>query len=150
MKNLSSFICGIIFGIALSLSGMTDPMVVLGFLDLFGHWNPSLIFVMATAVPTTFIGYRCITKRVLTKRGHPIYSTAFYLPQKKHIDKKLILGAALFGAGWGLSGLCPGPAIASLSSLQPKVFIFVLFMIFGMLAANDKSTVSSHQHPKVR
>jgi len=129
MQNLFSLVCGILFGVGLSLSGMTDPLVVLGFLDLFGSWNPSLIFVMASAVPTTFIGYR-----IVMKREQPLCSSQFYLPEKVSIDKSLIIGAVLFGTGWGLLGLCPGPAIASLSSLQPKVFGFVLFMIFGMFA----------------
>lgn len=129
MRNLFSLVCGILFGVGLSLSGMTDPLVVLGFLDLFGSWNPSLIFVMASAVPTTFIGYR-----IVMKREQPLCSSQFYLPEKVSIDKRLILGAVLFGTGWGLLGLCPGPAIASLSSLQPKIFGFVFSMILGMFA----------------
>ncbi len=129
MKNLFSLTCGILFGIGLSLSGMTNPQVVLGFLDLFGNWNPMLIFVMASAVPITFIGYRI----VLSRKQQPLCDNEFYLPVKKSIDGKLILGAVIFGTGWGLSGLCPGPAVASLSSLQPKVFGFVLAMIMGMV-----------------
>ncbi len=127
MQNLFSLACGLLFGIGLSLSGMTDPQVVLGFLDLFGSWNPALIFVMASAVPVTFIGYRFVLKR-----QQPLCDREFHLPANKSIDKKLIIGAVLFGTGWGILGLCPGPAVASLSSLQPKVFGFVFFMILGM------------------
>lgn len=131
MKNLFSLACGILFGIGLSLSGMTDPQVVLGFLDLFGQWNPALMFTMASAVPTTFIGYHLIRKR-----NQPICDSEFHIPENRTVDKKLILGALLFGTGWGLLGLCPGPAIASLSSLQPKVIGFVVFMMIGMFLAN--------------
>lgn len=131
MKNIYSLICGILFGVGLSLSGMTDPQIVLGFLDLFGSWNPALIFVMASAVPTTFIGYR-----IVLKRQQPMCDKAFYLPVNTSINKKLIIGAVLFGTGWGLLGLCPGPAVASLLYLQPKVFGFVLFMILGMLVVD--------------
>lgn len=127
MKNLLSLVCGILFGVGLSLSGMTDPKVVLGFLDFFGSWNPALIFVMASAVPITFIGYR-----IVLKRQRPMCDKEFHLPVNMSIDKELVLGAAFFGIGWGLLGLCPGPAIASLSSLQPKVLAFVLFTILGM------------------
>jgi len=110
---------------------MTDPKIVQDFLDISGQWNSSLLFVMAASVLTTFIGYR-----YAMKREKPIFSNQFYLPEGKKIDKQLILGALLFGIGWGLVGLCPGPVIASISSLQPKILVFLLFMILGMFFAN--------------
>lgn len=128
MKNLVALVCGILFGVGLSLSGMTNPNIVLGFLDLFGHWNPALIFVMGSAVPITFLGYRLVKKV-----NAPLCDSQFHLPTNNRIDKKLVIGALLFGVGWGLLGLCPGPAIASLAFLQPKIIVFVICMTLGML-----------------
>jgi len=141
MHPLFVLICGMLFGIGLSLSGMTDPQVVLDFLDLFGDWNPSLLVVMATAVPTVFIGYRMIIRR-----ERPLYGNQFHWPTSVVIDRKLVVGAILFGIGWGLLGLCPGPAVASLLSFQPKVFLFVLFMIIGMLSVRVVTTLSRSEY----
>lgn len=129
MRLLLPLLSGILFGIGLTLSGMIDPMVVLGFLDLAGQWNPALIFVMASAIPVTLVGYRLVLKR-----RQPLFDSEFHLPTNPMIDRPLLMGAAIFGIGWGLIGLCPGPAIASISSGQPKVFLFLLSMMVGMLA----------------
>ncbi|MEI6984914.1 MAG: DUF6691 family protein [Rhodospirillaceae bacterium] len=118
---------GLLFGFGLALSGMTDPLVVTGFLDLAGAWNPALAFVMAGALTVTAVGYR-----VIFKRGRPLWTDSFTLPTRTAIDARLILGAVLFGIGWGLSGYCPGPALASLSAATPGVAAFVTAMIIGL------------------
>jgi hypothetical protein len=123
----NAFGCGLLFGFGLALSGMLDPARVRGFLDIFGAWDPSLAFVLAGAVMTTFIGVR-VSKRLAS----PALAPRFDLPAKSHIDAELILGAAIFGVGWGIAGLCPGPAIASLSlGLWPTI-VFTAAMIIGM------------------
>lgn len=119
---------GLLFGFGLALGGMTDPAVVLAFLDVTGHWNPQLLFVMGAAVPVTFVGYR------LVLRHRPFCAPEFTLPTATRIDARLLGGAALFGLGWGLAGYCPGPAIASLGSGQAGVLLFVAAMLAGMAA----------------
>ena len=121
---------GLLFGIGLALAGMTDPAVVQGFLDLAGRWNPALLFVMAGAVSVTFVGYR-----LAFARGAPLLAPHFLLPATAHIDAPLVIGAALFGLGWGLAGYCPGPAVASLASGNFDVLLCVIFMVIGMLLA---------------
>lgn len=127
---LAALAAGLLFGIGLALAGMTDPSVVLGFLDLFGRWNPALLFVMGGAVTVTFIGYRLVFAR-----GAPLLAPRFMVPALTHIDAPLAAGAALFGVGWGLAGYCPGPVIASLVSLNTDVLLFAAAMALGMLAA---------------
>jgi uncharacterized membrane protein YedE/YeeE len=126
MKNILAFISGSIFGLGLTISSMTNPDKVLGFLDLFNNWDPSLAFVMGGAIiitaPMLFI---------LTKNKNLILSKEIHLPTNKEIDKKLIIGSLIFGAGWGLVGLCPGPAISSLALLELPSIIFVIFMFIG-------------------
>lgn len=126
MKNILSFISGSIFGLGLTISSMTNPDKVLGFLDLFNNWDPSLAFVMGGAIiitaPMLFI---------LTKNKNLILSKEIHLPTNKEIDKKLIIGSLIFGAGWGLVGLCPGPAISSLALIEVPSIIFVIFMFIG-------------------
>jgi len=126
MKNILAFISGSIFGLGLTISSMTNPDKVLGFLDLFNNWDPSLAFVMGGAIiitaPMLFI---------LTKNKNLILSKEIYLPTNKEIDKKLIIGSLIFGAGWGLVGLCPGPAISSLALIEVPSIIFVIFMFIG-------------------
>ena len=121
---------GLIFGIGLVISGMTNPAKVLNFLDVAGTWDPSLAFVMGGAVLTTAIGYRF----ALAQSG-PILAMRFSLPTATMPDARLILGAALFGIGWGLAGLCPGPALASLASGTGPVLTFCLAMFGGMWLA---------------
>lgn len=120
-------LCGILFGGGLSVSGMTDQNKIIGFLDLFGQWDPTLIFVMAGGVGVTFFGYR-----VILKQKSPLWGDKFLLPTSSSIDKNLILGSVLFGIGWGLYGYCPGPAIASLAYLNWETLLFVVAMIAGM------------------
>ncbi len=127
---LAALAAGLLFGIGLALAGMTDPSVVLGFLDLAGRWNPALLFVMGGAVTVTFIGYR-----LAFARGAPLFAPRFMLPALAHIDAPLVVGAALFGLGWGLAGYCPGPVLASLVSLNTGVLLFVVAMAVGMLLA---------------
>lgn len=127
MKGFISFIVGFLFALGLGYSGMTQAHIVKGFLDVAGNWNPSLIGVMLGAIGVHFIIYFLIKKR-----KSPFLDSQFHLPTKNQIDKKLIIGAALFGAGWGWAGICPGPAIVSLASGNMSIIIFVLFMILGM------------------
>jgi len=131
---LVSFISGLIFALGLGLSGMVLPEKVLGFLDVFenwGNWDPSLIFVMLGAMLIHMISYYWIKK--IKKMPYPILSQEWHLPTKKEITPSLLVGSVLFGIGWGLVGLCPGPALVSLSKGQVEIFIFVANMIFGMI-----------------
>lgn len=126
MKMLMALCVGLLFGFGLSLGGMTQPAVVLGFLDIFGHWNPRLAFVMGGAVLTTMIGFRLVWRR-----SRPLFDEKFQLPTAKDLDVRLVAGSATFGIGWGLGGYCPGPALASLSSGALPVFVLVGTMILG-------------------
>ena len=129
MKNrLSEFAVGLIFGIGLIVSGMTDPGKVLGFLDLFGAWDPSLAFVMGGAILLGVFGFALANKRTTTFLGG-----ALHLPTSREIDRRLVVGSLAFGVGWGLAGFCPGPAIVSLGMGEPKAAVFVVAMIAGML-----------------
>jgi len=130
MRTISILIAGALFGAGVTLSGMVNPMKVLNFMDLFGVFDPTLIFVMTAGLLVTLIGYRLVFTR-----EKPLFDTSFHLPAKDIIDARLIGGAALFGLGWGLSGFCPGPAIASLVFGQVESFFFVAAMAAGMLAA---------------
>ena len=130
MRILISAIAGLVFGLGLIISGMSDPAKVQNFLDLFGIWDPSLAFVMAGAIAVTFVGYRAAFGR-----GSPLLADAVSLPTKTAIDAPLVIGAALFGVGWGLSGFCPGPAIVSLPLLATGTLVFVPAMLVGMLLA---------------
>ncbi len=126
--RLIEFFVGLLFGFGLLLSGMTDPGKVIGFLDVFGNWDPSLAFVMAGAIAIGLFAFALAKKKTSTFLG-----TELHLPKYNKIDKPLLVGALLFGAGWGLAGFCPGPAIVSLASGQSKAAVFVIFMVFGML-----------------
>ena len=131
MIRLISLLSGIIFGLGLTISGMVNPQKVLGFLNIFDAWDPSLIFVMVGAI-IIFAPLHYIFK----KKSRPILAKNFISIQNKNIDKKLLIGSGLFGVGWGLAGLCPGPAIASISFFNPSSLIFVLFMFVGFFIAN--------------
>lgn len=126
MKMLVALFVGLLFGFGLSLGGMTQPAVVLGFLDIFGHWNPQLVFVMAGAAVTTGVGYRLVWRR-----SRPLLELTFQLPTAVHFDARLIGGSALFGIGWGIAGYCPGPALASLGAGALPVLVLVGTMIAG-------------------
>ncbi|MTD94221.1 YeeE/YedE family protein [Hyphomicrobium sp. xq] len=130
MRILVSAIAGLLFGLGLVVSGMADPAKVQNFLDPFGAWDPSLAFVMLGAIVVTFAGYR-----LAFRRGRPLLADTLSLPSKTDIDVRLLLGAGLFGIGWGLSGFCPGPAIVSLPLLATGTLVFVPAMLTGMLLA---------------
>lgn len=127
IDTLSSFIVGLIFGIGLIFAGMTDPSKVIGFLDIAGNWDPSLAFVMGGAILVGVVAFRFANKRTANFIGG-----AMHMPTKNDIDRRLVLGSLLFGAGWGMAGFCPGPAITSLGTGNPKAVIFVIAMIAGM------------------
>lgn len=127
MQVLTSFLCGLVFGCGLVISGMTQPSKVLGFLDILGHWDPTLAFVMAGALAMSGAGY------ALARRfRRPMFAAQYLWPTRSDIDRSLVAGAMLFGIGWGLVGLCPGPALENLAGLSPRVILFVLAMIAGM------------------
>jgi uncharacterized membrane protein YedE/YeeE len=126
--RLSEFFVGLLFGWGLLISGMTDPSKVIGFLDLAGSWDPSLAMVMGGAIAVGFFAFGTAKKRTSN-----FFGGALHLPTSSDIDKRLLLGSLLFGAGWGLAGFCPGPGIVSMADGQPKAVVFVAAMIAGML-----------------
>jgi uncharacterized protein len=128
MLPLASFVCGLLFGVGLLVSGMTQPAKVLGFLDVFGVWDPTLAFVMAAALLVSFVGFR-----VARQRAKPVLAVEQLWPTRTDIDPFLLIGSALFGVGWGLVGLCPGPALVNLATLMPQVVVFVLAMAAGLV-----------------
>lgn len=127
---LFSLGCGTLFGAGLVLSGMTQPAKVIGFLNVLGDWDPSLMFVMLGAIAVHALAYRLVPR---AKR--PLLADTFAIPSRRDIDLKLIVGALLFGAGWGLAGYCPGPALVALDTWRPSVIVFVLAMLTGTLLA---------------
>lgn len=127
MPIILSLLVGVIFGAGLALSDMVNPARVLNFFDVAGSWDPTLIFVMGGALATTTLGYRLVFARQA-----PLFGGTFHLPTQRQIDLPLVGGAAAFGLGWGLAGFCPGPALAALVSLEPKVWLFVIAMLAGM------------------
>ncbi len=129
MKTLAGFLCGLMFGVGLVVSGMSDPAKVLNFLDLFGAWDPSLAFVMGGAVLTSFVGYSYVLKR-----PSPVLSDVFHLPTKNDVDGQMLTGAALFGVGWGLGGFCPGPAFTALPLMSTGILAFLPALLIGMWA----------------
>ncbi len=132
MPVLASLLCGFIFGLGLVISQMVSPAKVLAFLDVFGipggTWDPSLAIVMAAGLAVAGAGYAVVRPRT------PIFDTQMRWPTASVIDRPLVAGAALFGIGWGLVGLCPGPAVANLATLSPGVIVFVVAMVIGMVA----------------
>lgn len=130
MKMLMGYIAGLLFGLGLAVSGMTDPARVLGFLDLAGQWDPTLMFVLGGAVVTSFFGYRLVFKR-----SAPMIGDRFQLPTRRDLDARLLAGSALFGIGWGLSGYCPGPAIASIGGISLPLAAMLISMVAGWFVA---------------
>ena len=128
MNAVAAFAAGLVFGIGLIVSGMTDPGKVIGFLDLAGRWDPSLAFVMAGAIAVGFLAFAFVRQRAQSLLGG-----AMHLPQRRDIDARLVGGSVVFGIGWGLGGFCPGPALVSLASGEAKAAVFVAAMLGGML-----------------
>ena len=126
----AAFAAGLVFGVGLLLSGMTDPGKVIGFLDLAGTWDPSLAFVMSGAIAVGFFAFR-----LAGRRGNAFLGGPMHLPNRRDIDSRLVGGSVLFGIGWGLGGFCPGPALVSFGSGQDKAAAFVVAMLAGMLLA---------------
>ncbi len=129
MNGLIALAAGLLFGFGLDLARMTDPQRVLGFLDVAGAWDPTLVFVLAGAVATATLGFRLFGGGPASWFGGPLR-----LPTRRDIDRPLILGAVLFGAGWGLAGYCPGPGLAAMVQLSADPVWFVLGLVVGMLA----------------
>jgi hypothetical protein len=127
MRSIAALAGGLIFGLGLAISQMVDPQKVLGFLDFTGDWDPSLVFVLGGAVVVTFIAFRLVLKR-----DTPVFANRFALPDKTDIDGPLIIGAVLFGVGWGLVGLCPGPAIGALAYGMEESAWFVVALLAGL------------------
>jgi len=131
IKNIVALISGLLFGAGLAIADMNNPNKVLDFLDVTGSWDASLLFVLGAAVFISSIGFYFINKR-----QKPLYDVLFHLPEKKPIDRSLIIGSLLFGIGWGISGYCPGPAIATLANPSIENLIFLPSMIAGWLLVN--------------
>lgn len=124
---LAALLAGLLFGAGLLVSGMANPAKVINFLDVLGHWDPSLAFVMGGAVACTLVGFT-----VVKKFKSPVLAEQFQLPTRREIDKPLVIGALLFGVGWGVSGYCPGPLWTSLLGMAPGTLVFAATMLIGM------------------
>ena len=142
MRIIAPLLCGLIFGAGLLISGMVQPAKVLGFLDIFGAWDPSLAVVMAAALAVSVPGFR-----LASRNTQPWFAGQYFRPGQSGIDVPLVAGAALFGIGWGLVGLCPGPALESLATLSPGIIVFVGAMALGMILHEfwSKSRASAHR-----
>lgn len=127
MANLIALVAGLVFGLGLIVGGMTNPAKVLAFLDITGDWDPSLAFVMMGAIAVGFFAFRAASRQTTSKLGMPVQ-----LPGTRVIDRKLVIGAVIFGAGWGIAGFCPGPAVVSVLTGGAAVWLFVASMLTGM------------------
>ena len=143
MQLIAALVAGLVFGLGLILSGMTDPSKVIGFLDLAGAWNPSLAFVMGGAVLVGLVAFRVARTRSKTILGGPLR-----LPEATHIDRRLVLGGVAFGVGWGLAGYCPGPALASLATGGSQALIFTAAMLAGMMIFEVRERLAHRSAPK--
>ena len=141
LRLVLSLIAGVIFGLGLVIGGMADPAKVQNFLDVAGTFDPSLAFVMGGAVVVTFIGYR-----PALREGSPVFAERFHLPVAKDLDARIVIGPALFGIGWGLSGFCPGPAVTSLPLLAKGTLIFVPAMLVGIGVARLVTQTRKPKH----
>ena len=143
MPMFAAFLCGLLFGFGLLISGMTHPTKILDFLDFAGiargTWDPTMAVVMAAALTISWLGFR-----YARQRGQPVFAPQSFWPTRSDIDTPLIAGSVLFGIGWGLVGLCPGPAIVNFVTFAPKVFVFVAAMAIGMLVHDRWWAPMSH------
>ena len=141
MTIFMALVSGLIFGLGLIVSGMANPAKVLGFLDLAGSWDPSLIFVMGGAIALGVVAFRCGGRRTSSLLGQPMQ-----LPTARHLDKRLVVGSAIFGVGWGLAGICPGPALVLLGAGAAEGAVFVLAVLAGMalFEASQRRLTSGH------
>lgn len=130
MKMIVTYLTGLIFGIGIVISGMANPAKVLNFFDVFGTWDPSLGFVMGGALITTAIGYKLVFRRPA-----PVFEPGFIVPTSRVIDRRLVVGSAVFGIGWGIAGFCPGGALPALGTGRPDVLIFFAALVAGILGA---------------
>jgi uncharacterized membrane protein YedE/YeeE len=128
MPALFALLAGLVFGVGLIVSGMANPAKVIAFLDVFGAWDPSLVFVMGGAIAVASIGFALAGRRTTALLGEPMA-----LPSSRSIDRRLVLGSVAFGVGWGLAGFCPGPALVALGAGEAKAVVFVAAMLAGML-----------------
>jgi len=133
---LCALICGAMFGFGLALGGMTDPQNIFDFLDIMGQWNPNLALVMGGAIAITLPMYQYI----MPKLGKPILTVQFHWPNRTDVDRSLVVGAVLFGLGWGLSGLCPGPALGSIAYADSHLLVFVIAMLLGIVISDRSLT----------
>lgn len=127
MKLFVVFVAGVVFSLGLGIAGMTQPQKVIGFLDFAGAWDPSLAFVMVGA-----IGVNLLLFTLTVRRSRPMFAPRFGIPTRRDVDARLLGGAAFFGAGWGIAGFCPGPAVTSLSQGSSKILVFMAAMLGGM------------------
>ncbi|MCA9650882.1 MAG: YeeE/YedE family protein [Myxococcales bacterium] len=142
-RQLAALVSGLLFSAGLLIGGMTDPMKVVGFLDFTGDWDPSLAFVMGGAI----LVYGPLF-RLVSRRPRPRFDTKFFLPTRRDIDLRLLVGAALFGVGWGLGGFCPGPALVSTMSLSTEAITFAGSMLVGMAGFQLWTRVRGHRAQK--
>ena len=133
-----SFICGVVFTLGLTIAGMTQPAKIVGFLDIFGNWDFTLVFGMASAVGVYFISFQSIIKR-----NKPLVAPKFLIPTRTDLDFRSIFGGILFGLGWGISGLCPGPILSSLGKGTTPIIVVMLFMLIGMFISSRIDQLSN-------
>jgi uncharacterized membrane protein YedE/YeeE len=131
MKAIAAFLCGLMLGVGLIVSQMTNPGKVIAFLDISGRWDPSLALVMGAALLAAFAGFAWVERR-----GRPLLSGELALPPRWPVDRQLVVGAALFGIGWGIGGFCPGPGLVGTAALSVDAAVFTAAMLVGMVAAN--------------
>ena len=134
MTSVVAFVCGVVFAVGLGIGGMTQPARVLAFLDVAGEWDPRLAFVMLGAIAVYAPIYR-----LALRRRRPFLAATYDLPTRRDVDARLVTGALLFGIGWGLAGLCPGPALTSLGSGEPTACVFVVAMLVGLAASKRRN-----------
>ena len=142
MRLLTALLIGVIFGLGIAVSGMINPAKVLNFFDLAGTWDPSLAFVMGGALAVAIPGYRLVLGRPT-----PAFEPRFQLPDTKVIDRRLVLGSATFGIGWGIAGFCPGGALPAIGTGDPTVFLFLAALIVGMFIARALQTRAPTRKP---